>query len=63
MDRDAAVLLEVTHGSPALPRAGRRSAQPELDAAHAHFKPYLGPPWPTRCMANVGMRSCMLHAS
>ena len=44
MDGNAAVLLELPDGSLALPRGGRRSARAELDAAHAHLKPYLGPP-------------------
>ena len=50
MDGDAAALLERPHGSLALPRAGRRCARAELDAPHAHLKPYLGPPWPPQCM-------------
>ena len=63
MDSDAAMLLKLPDGSLALPRAGRRSARAELDAAHAHLKPYLGPPWPTRCMTNIGISSCMLCVS
>lgn len=59
MDGDAAVLLKLPHGSRALPRAGRRSARAELDAAHAYLKPYLGPPWPTRCMRMlIGAHAC-----
>ena len=48
VDGGAAVLLERPHGSLALPRAGCRSARAELDAAHAHLKPHLSSPCPTR---------------